>query len=130
MGWPSTQVLSEYEVTSSTKIKKPNFIKRWLINSLGESMKYEEQQKQSDVGMKMAGLGKITINSLTPSMSTIDSQERALHFTVHMANGGRIVETRRYDNQKDRNINSLYVITNDKDFGHEIDKIITMEALK
>ena len=49
---------------------------------------------------------------------------------MYNANGGRVVETRRYDRQKDRSQTGLYVITSDQEFGHEIDKIITMEALR
>lgn len=54
----------------------------------------------------------------------------SIKFTVHHANGGRVVQTRRYDEIKDRHHENLYVITNDKDFGHEIDKIIVMEGLR
>jgi len=76
----------------------------------------------------------ISINRLSSSLSvgppSIDQPERALQFTVYVANGGRVVETRRYDRHKDRSSTGLYVITNDQDFGKEIDKIITMEALK
>jgi len=49
---------------------------------------------------------------------------------VYKANGGTIVETRKYDTRKDENLNSLYVITEDKDLGQEIGKIITMENLR
>jgi hypothetical protein len=56
--------------------------------------------------------------------------EKALRFNVYHANGGRVVEINNYDRQKDRHKRSLYVITSDQDFGREIDKIITMEALK
>jgi hypothetical protein len=70
-------------------------------------------------------------NSLISKGSpSIDQPERAIQFTVYVANGGRVVETRRYDKKTDRNTNGLYVINNDADFGHEIDKIITMEALR
>jgi hypothetical protein len=58
------------------------------------------------------------------------SRETTLRFEVHQAAGGRVVQTRRYDERKDRNIENLYVITPDQDFGREIDKIITMEALR
>lgn len=54
----------------------------------------------------------------------------SIRFTVHHANGGRVVQTRRYDEIKDRNIENLYVITNDKEFGYEIDKIIVMEGMR
>jgi Ni,Fe-hydrogenase III component G len=49
---------------------------------------------------------------------------------VYKANGGVVVETRNYDHRKDENRNSLYVITEDKDLGAEIGKIITMENLR
>jgi hypothetical protein len=58
------------------------------------------------------------------------SRERSIKFEIHNANGGRVVQTRRYDAQKDRHFENLYVITSDQDFGRELDKIITMEALR
>lgn len=66
---------------------------------------------------------------ITIDEDTIDS-ERCIKFKVFNASGGRIIETSFYDSQKDRNRRSLYVITNDQEIGHEIDKIITMEHLK
>jgi hypothetical protein len=58
------------------------------------------------------------------------SRERSIKFEIHNANGGRIVQTRRYDAQKDRHFENLYIITGEQDFGRELDKIITMEALR
>jgi hypothetical protein len=58
------------------------------------------------------------------------SRERSIKFEIHNANGGRVVQTRRYDTQKDRHFENLYVITSEQDFGRELDKIITMEALR
>jgi hypothetical protein len=58
------------------------------------------------------------------------SRDKSIRFEIHTASGGRVVQTRRYDSQKDRHIENLYVITSDMDFGREIDKIITMEALR
>jgi hypothetical protein len=68
--------------------------------------------------------------AISPGPASIDQPERALQFTVYVANGGRVVETRRYDKKTDRHTNGLYVINNDTDFGKEIDKIITIEALR
>ena len=56
--------------------------------------------------------------------------EKSLNFRVWFANGGRVVQTNRYDRQKDRNITSMYVVNNDQDFGREIDKIVSMENLR
>jgi hypothetical protein len=58
------------------------------------------------------------------------SRERSIKFEIHHASGGRVIQTRRYDAQKDRHFENLYIVTSDQDFGHEIDKIITMESLK
>lgn len=56
--------------------------------------------------------------------------DRCLHFKVWFANGGRVVQTNRYDRHKDRNQTSMYVITENQNFGEELDKIITIEGLK
>jgi len=53
-----------------------------------------------------------------------------LNFKVYNAVGGKIVEFRQYDRQRDRNFNQTYIITNDQDFGERIAKIATMENLK
>ena len=49
---------------------------------------------------------------------------------VYKASGGTVIETSAYDRQRDRHNTGLYVITDDKDLGTEIGKIITMENLK
>jgi hypothetical protein len=108
------------------KIKRPGFLARWLMKKLVEGAEFEKRQSQERESAK-------AVNRLSDSLSverSIDQPERALHFTVYVANGGRVVETRRYDKKTDRSTNGLYVINNDADFGKEIDKIITMEALK
>lgn len=62
----------------------------------------------------------------TPSIDN----DRGINFKVFKASGGTIIETSFYDRQKDRHQNSLHVITDDKDIGKELGKIITMETLK
>lgn len=53
-----------------------------------------------------------------------------LNFKVFSAVGGKVVEFRRYDRQRDRNDSTTYIITNDQDFGERIAKIAMMENLK
>lgn len=102
------------------KEKKMGFFRRWLLNSVKDAIKQEREYDQP------VPIG----HAISKGPQSIDQPERAINFTVYTANGGRVVETRRYDRHKDRHQNGLYVITNDQDFGKEIDKIITMEALK
>lgn len=58
------------------------------------------------------------------------SSNKYIQFKVYNANGGRVIETRKYDEVRDRSIFGLYAVANDQDLGAEIEKIITMESLK
>lgn len=119
----ATQSIAEetvgYYTQQKQNAKKPGFFKRWILKTAAK-----EQENMNNIKMSTASIG---IGRGEPN---IDQPERALQFTVYNANGGRVIETRRYDRHKDRHTSGLYVITNDMDFGKEIDKIITMEALK
>ena len=53
-----------------------------------------------------------------------------IKFEVYRANGGTIVETRRYNRKNDDNVYELHVITDTQDVGQAIGQIITMESLK
>jgi hypothetical protein len=57
-------------------------------------------------------------------------ESEGMRFTVYKASGGFVIETRVYDQRKDESNNSMYVITEDKDLGAELGKIITMESLR
>ena len=61
---------------------------------------------------------------------TACSDDPVLNFKVYSAIGGKVVEFRRYDRQRDRNETTTYIITNDQDFGERISKIATMENIK
>ena len=111
------------------KVRRPGFLARWFMKKLVEGAEFEKRQSQERGSAQ-------SINRLSNSLvagrdnPSIDQPERAIQFTVYNASGGRVVETRRYDKKTDRHTNGLYVINNDTDFGKEIDKIITMEALR
>jgi hypothetical protein len=67
--------------------------------------------------------------------STSDSegpniQSQSFRLNVYSAGGGIIIETTKYDRQKDDHRYSLYIVTDDKDLGEELAKIITMENLR
>jgi hypothetical protein len=121
----------DYRIESALqkkKVKKPGFLSRWLMKKLTEGAEFEKRQSQ--IRESAISVDRLSNSLISKGPPSIDQPERALHFTVYVANGGRVVETRRYDKKTDRSSNGLYVITNDVDFGHEIDKIITMESLR
>ena len=53
-----------------------------------------------------------------------------IRFKVFRANGGTVVQTDIYDRKADRQYNTLHVIVEGQDLGHEIGKILTYESLK
>jgi hypothetical protein len=55
---------------------------------------------------------------------------QGFRLNVYGASGGTIVETTKYDRKTDDNRHSLHVITDDKDLGDALAKIITMEQLR
>ena len=67
----------------------------------------------------------IPIDDCGPNLSS-----QGFRLNVYGASGGTIVETTKYDRKSDDNRHSLHVITEDKDLGAELSKIITMEQLR
>ena len=59
-----------------------------------------------------------------------DLNSRSFRLSVYGASGGTIIETTKYDRKSDENRHSLHVVTEDKDLGQELAKIITMEQLR
>ena len=57
-------------------------------------------------------------------------QSQGFRLNVYSASGGTIVETTKYDSKKDEHRHSLHVVTDDKELGEELAKIITMESLR
>ena len=108
---------AKYAADSPTPKKRQGWIKRMLSRSRDDDN---------------SAIENLVLNSprIDRGGPQIDQPDRAIQFTVYNANGGRIVETRRYNTKTDRSTNGLYVITGEQNFGNEIDKIITMEALK
>jgi len=121
-------VESDFRPDVQKKVKRPGFLARWFLKKLVEGAEYEKRQNQEYDSISISSSNQLRGGS--GGQVSIDQPERALHFTVYVANGGRVVETRRYDKKTDRSTTGLYAVNNDADFGHEIDKIITMESLR
>jgi len=53
-----------------------------------------------------------------------------MRLQVYKGSGGFVIEVRGYDRKRDEKRNSMYIITDEKDLGQELGKIITMESMK
>ena len=56
--------------------------------------------------------------------------ESVITFKVYGANGGKIVETARYDDKRDNEFIRRYVIDENADLAESLAKIVTMEYLR
>ena len=55
---------------------------------------------------------------------------RGMNFTIHMANGGYVLEYSSYNDKTDRHDNTLHIINSDTDLGQGIAHVITLEMLR
>ena len=106
------------------KVKKPGFIKRWLLNSVKEAV---QQERETEVYSNMKIHSSMGPDSVRHQQS-LDSNPMVMK--IYRANGGTIVETTTYDRQKDRHQNQLHIIGHETDLGQGLSKIITMESLR
>ena len=67
----------------------------------------------------------ISVDSEGPNI-----QSQGFRLNIYSASGGTIIETTKYDSKKDEHRHSLHVVTDDKELGEELAKIITMESLR
>ena len=79
--------------------------------------------------MKQAREGEYELAKEAVTKSTRIDNERTMTLNITKANGGWVIENRQYDKRTDRNNSSVHIITDDKDLGEEIGKIITFESL-
>ena len=94
--------------------KGPNMFKRMIKGLVTWSLREDHQE---DI--------QISDRAEEPRISTT-----GIKFEVYRANGGTIVETRRYNRKNDDTIYELHVITDTEDVGRAIGQISTMESLK
>jgi hypothetical protein len=96
-----------------------NWFKKMVIRWVRED--WESETQKSCVGENLVSSREV---------EAVCDSDSVLNFRVFNAVGGRVVEFRTYDRQKDRSYTQTYIITNEQDFGDRIAKIATMESLK
>jgi len=98
----------QYVEEKPMKLTFKQRIRNWLMN---DDEEYSNQL--------------ISVDSEGPNI-----QSQGFRLNVYSASGGTIIETTKYDRQKDDHKHSLHVVTDDKELGEELAKIITMESLR
>ena len=98
----------------SREVKGPNMFKRMIKGLVNWSLR--EEPYEQDITVSECQEARISATGIK--------------FEVYRANGGTIVETRRYNRKNDDTIYELHVITDTQDVGQAIGQIITLESLK
>lgn len=76
------------------------------------------------------GRGNLRVTSGNRRVEHNYDDASVITFKVYGANGGKIVETARYDDKRDNESFSRYVISEDDDLTESLSKIVTMEYLR
>lgn len=106
-------------ITGSNQIKRARYIE-------DKPMKLTIKQRIRNWLMRDDDDEAYVTRDIEPA--SLDSD--GMRFQLYKAKGGFVIETRSYNRRNDENENHMYVITEDKDLGEELGKIITMESLR
>ena len=102
-----------------------NMFEKWIMRrSMKIQRKYVESCVPEDTVSYNPG------NKLISRRGDDLSDNRPMTFNIYRANGGSIVELRKYDNRKDHWDNQLHVIPDEADFTDTLSKIVTLETLR
>ena len=95
---------SKRPVNMTIKHKFKQWLRNWLQDEVSKPLRLEESHE---------------LESKQP-----------LRISIHKASGGLVIETRSYDSHKDRNNQSLHIVTHEDNLADALSKIITMESLR
>lgn len=70
----------------------------------------------------------IEVSSPVPSIDEPE-MDKSIQFKIWFAQGGRVIQTRRYDSHKDKVYTNMYVIHEEHNMGQELENIILKESL-
>jgi hypothetical protein len=105
-----------------------NLITRWA-ERVHQKQVSRMNIEQNDAPTPRRGRGRLGVVSNRRVEHNYDD-ESVITFKVYGANGGKIVETVRYDDKKDTEGIRRYVIGEDSDLAESLSKIVTMEYLR
>lgn len=94
--------------------------KNWLRNWINED---------EDGGANLVKRKRNSVSLVSAANSDSDLGSNPIRLFIYPANGGFVVETRVYDEKRDRYNNNLYLITDHEQMGEELSKIVTMMSL-
>jgi hypothetical protein len=110
------------------------FFDNWLYNKVRDMWdnkhKYEEQMAERDYKNRLSQkMSTLSMGTAMVERGRAEGEDR-ISFELTSAVGGRILNVRRYDDRKDRQDATTYVIPSGEDVGSRVAKIVNLELLK
>ena len=104
-----------------------NLITRWAERIHNKQV---SRMNSEEIASPRRGRGKLLGISSNRRVEHNYDDESVITFKVYGANGGKIVETSRYDDKKDTEGIRRYVIGEDAELAESLSKIVTIEYLR
>ena len=92
---------------------------KWLYRWLGNKIKDSQSEKL------MRDMTEVALNSPNSRVNS-----HGMNFSIYRADGGYIIEQRTFHKKTGQYDNHLHIVTDDKDLGEELAKIITFSNLR
>lgn len=121
--WNRAKERKEREERNKNISNKIDKLQSYTLNHMYNQPSSSIFNTVANHGLNTINLG--TVGTMNSGAGMNNEQSTSLNFTVHTANGGKIVEYRTNNGQS-----KLYIIPEGADLGQEIGKIITLEILK
>ena len=108
-----------------------NLITRWAERiHQKQADRWNSDEVATPTPRKGRGGGNLRVTSGNRRVEHNYDDASVITFKVYGASGGKIVETARYDDKRDNESFSRYVISEDDDLTESLSKIVTLEYLK
>jgi len=106
----------------------------WLYSKVRDMWdnkhKYEEQMAERDYKNRISQkMSTLSMGTAMVERGRAEGEDR-ISFELTSAVGGRILNVRRYDDRKDRQDATTYVIPSGEDVGSRVAKIVNLELIK
>ena len=109
------------------------FFDKWLYDKVRDMWNNPESYNQHFEDMDYKNSRATKMNTLSSGAMVERGRaegEDRISFELSAAVGGRILNVRRYDDRKDRQDATTYVIPSGEDVGSRVAKIVNLELLK